>query len=937
MPRIALAAALSFAVVAGGVHAQTASPVPPIHFQKSTLANGLTVITSVDRTTPNVTVQVWYGVGAKNDPPGRSGFAHLFEHMMFKATRDIPSEGLDRLTEDVGGMNNAFTSDDNTTFYEVIPASHLQQLIWAEADRMSTLQVDDANFHSEREVVKEELRQRVLADPYGRFFRYLIPAATFQVHPYKRSAIGSIEDLDASTLDDVRAFHATYYRPEDAALVVIGNFDERQLNDWIERYFAPLKDPALAMPKVTAVEPARTGPGTVTGYGPDVPLPAVAITWLAPNATSPDAAALTVLDAILTAGKSSRLYDSLVYDKQIAAEVFSSADLRAQLGMFYVGAVAAQGHTPDELADALRAQVASLRDKPVSQAELDVAKTQLITNEVRQRETIEGRANELGAAQIIEGGAERANTDIDDLEKVTAADVQRVAREYLPDDRREVIRYLSDTAKPAGAPDAPPSTPPQAVAALSADIAQPPPAELPTATPPVGEQVAPVLPSPAERTLPNGLRVIVARSTDLPLVAAELMVTSGAADDPSGLAGDANLTANLVPEGTTTRSARDIARQTEALGANLASESGWESSSVSLSVMPDRLAQALPILADTVEHPIFAPAELERARKEALDGLDVAYGNPEQVASFATAPVVYAGTAFGHAAGGDPASLKALTRDNLAAFHGDHWRPDNAVLVLTGDITPEDGFALAERVFGDWAKPAAPLPPPPSAHTAAPPRNLAIDLPGTGQAAVVVTEPAITRTDPRYYQGLVANAVLGGGYSARLNEEVRVKRGLSYGAGSSLSPRRTLGAFTAQAQTRNETAAQVIDLIKGQMAGLAAAPASDAELTARKASLVGDYGRNLGTAAGLGDTIGDLALYGIDLNEIKAYTDKVEAVTPAQVQSFARDVLDPSRASVIVAGDGKTMLPTLTTSVPGITVVPIAQFDPDSPTLKNGS
>ncbi len=937
MKRLLLAAAsvLSVAFAASLGEAQSAPSVPPIEFQTRTLANGLKVITSLDRTTPNVTVQVWYGVGAKNDPPGRSGFAHLFEHMMFKATRDIPSEGFDRITEDVGGMNNAFTSDDNTTFYEVIPSSHLQQLIWAEADRMSTLKVDDANFHSEREVVKEELRQRVLADPYGRFFRYLIPGATFQTHPYKRSAIGSIEDLDASTLGDVQAFHATYYRPDDAALVVVGNFDPKQLNDWIDQYFGPLKDPAPAFPKVTTVEPPRSGPGEVTGYAPDVPLPAVAITWLAPSIKSPDAAALEMLDALLSAGKSSRLYDGMVYDKQIAAEIFSSADLRAQLGMFYVGAVAAQGHTPDELVTALRAQVAALRDAPVSAAELDVAKTQLVTGEVRNRETIDGRANELGSTQIIEGDAARANTDIDDLEKVTAADVQRVAQKYLPDDRRMVIRYLSDTQKPAGAPDQPPSSPPQAVATLSADVAQPPPPELPTAAPPLGQQVAPILPSPAEKTLANGLRVIVAKSTDLPLVAADLMVMSGAADDPASLAGDAAMTAQMIPEGTTTRSARDIARQTEALGANIGSSSAWESSSISLSVMPAKLDAALPIMADLAENPVFAKDELDRARKQSLDDLQVAYGNPEQVAGFATAPVVYAGTVFGHAAGGDPASLKRMSRDDLAAFHAAHWRPDNAILVLTGDIAPEQGFALADKMFGGWRRPSTPLPPQPDAHVAAAPRSVAIDLPGTGQAAVVVTEASITRTDPRYYQGLVTNTVLGGGYSARLNEEVRVKRGLSYGADSSLTARRTLGSFSAQAQTRNETAAQVIDLMRGQMADLGVTAPSDAELAARKSSLVGDYGRNLATAGGLGATLGELALYGIDPNEIKLYTDKVEAVTPAEVQAFAHDVLDPAKASVIVVGDGKTLLPEVQRDLPNLTVIPIAQFDPDSPTLQS--
>src|SRR5579871_1422913 len=362
MPRRFLSAVLAVLLTcaAGGLaKAQTA--VPPIDFQQRVLPNGLKVITALDRSTPNVTVQVWYGVGAKNDPPGRSGFAHLFEHMMFKATRDMPPENMDRLTEDVGGMNNAFTADDTTAFYEVIPSADLQRLLWAEADRMSALVVDKANFDSERQVVEEELRQRVLADPYGRLLYYLIPENTFAVHPYKRAAIGSIEDLNAATLDDVQRFHATFYRPDNAVLVIAGNFDPAQANACVDQYFGALKDPPAPIPQVTAVEPPRTGPKTVTAYGPDVPLPAVAITWLAPSAASPDGAALQVLDAILTGGKSSRAYDSLVYDKQIASQVFSSADLRGQLGMYYLGAILAAGHTPDEAETALRDQVAALR------------------------------------------------------------------------------------------------------------------------------------------------------------------------------------------------------------------------------------------------------------------------------------------------------------------------------------------------------------------------------------------------------------------------------------------------------------------------------------------------------------------------------------------------------------------------------------------------
>ena len=916
---VVLAACLGFAAPVAAV-----GPAPRIEFHQRTLANGLRVITSPNRGSANVAVEVWYDVGARNDPAGRSGFAHMFEHMMLKGTASTPSDFINQLVEATGGWNNASTADEATWYYEEVAASQLERLLWFEANRMGSLVVNDAHFHSEREVVKEELRQRVLSDPYGRFWRYVIPEATFTQRPYRRNAIGSMEDLDAANLGELQAFHAAYYRPSNAVLVVVGAFDPARLDAWIDRYFGPLKNPAEPLPPEPPPEPARTHMSSVTAYAPNVPLPAAALTWLAPPLTDADAPALYLLDTILSSGRSSRLYDGLVYEQRVASQIFSNVDLRHRVGLFQVDAYAAQGHTADELIAALRAEVARLRDQPVSAAELEAAKTKLIAYTLRRRETVDQVAGQLGQAAVIEGDADRVNVDIELWRKVTAADLMRVARKYLADDVRAEVRYLQQpAAAETGAADAP-----------TAD-AGPAPAAEPAApiVPPAGAPGTPVLPTAVSRALPNGLRVIVARSGTVPLVRAQLTVTTGSEADPAGLSGAAYFTAVMTPMGAGGRSAREIAREAEALGAELTATGGWEAATVTLSVLHDKLAAALPIMAAVALRPAFAADEVERMRKQLLDGLVGAYGDPQQLSALAASPVAYAGTPFGHAQGGSPTSLKRIQAADLARFHAAYWRPDNAILVLTGDISPEEGFAIARRTFGGWRRPDGPPPAPPTAHATATSRAIAVDLPGAGQASVQVIWPAVPRTDPTYYAGLVANAVLGEGFTARLNQEIRVKRGLSYWVESTLTGRRTLGAFIADAQTRHDAAGQVATLIEAQAQALADTPMATDDLAGHKATLVGDFYTGIETSEALTNVISSLALYGIDPNELRHRAARVDAVTAADVQAFARARLGPERANVVVVGDGAAMLPTLRPALPGLSVVPVDRFDPDSPTL----
>lgn len=422
--------------------------MPQLKFTDRTLPNGMRVLSAPDHSSPTVAIQVWYHVGSKDDPDKRSGFAHLFEHIMFKSTKNMKSEMMDRLTEDVGGFNNAFTADDVTVYFEVVPSNYLETLIWAEADRLSGLNVDDANFKSERDVVKEEFRQSVLAPPYGRFF-YLLQEKSFVEHPYKRPGIGSIEDLDAASLKDVQDFHSTFYRPDNATLVVVGDFDPKQLDTWIDKYFVPIAKPDRPLPRVQVKEPPRKSESRVTGYGTN-DLPAVGLTYLTPRQSDPDSSVLRVADAILSAGESSRLYNSLVYTQQLAAEVDAQSDLREDVSLFYIIAILSEGKKPEDVEKSLLAEIKKLQDTPVSAAELEKAKNQIITDQLRQRENNNGKALALGEAAVLLGDPARANTELEKLQAVTAADVQRVMKKYFTDANRLVLYYLPEASKKSG-------------------------------------------------------------------------------------------------------------------------------------------------------------------------------------------------------------------------------------------------------------------------------------------------------------------------------------------------------------------------------------------------------------------------------------------------------------------------------------------------------
>jgi zinc protease len=940
MIRSTLRAALTaLALTAAAAPAFAQAPaVPPIHYQTRTLPNGLRVYAVRDTTSSNVSVQVWYDVGSKDDPLGRSGFAHLFEHMMFKASRNLVPEQFDRLTEDVGGFNNASTNDDYTNYYEVVPANHLQRLLWAEAERMGSLVVEPGFFASERDVVKEEFRSRVLAVPYGRLFNLYLPQISYSVHPYARPGIGSIEDLDAATIDDVRAFHATYYRPDNAVLVVAGNFDQAQFDRWVDQYFGPIQRPAAAIPRVTAVEPAQTQARHYTVYEANTPLPAVLIAFPAPPASDADAAAMEVLDGILSTGESSRLHQSLVYRDRIAASASSFVDIKQGRGGLAVYAIISGGQSAEAGETALRREIARLRDGQVSAAELAEAKNELLTSALRGRETAEGRAAAIAEAVIVDGDARAADRRLARIAAVTPADIRRVARRWLRDEASSAIRYLPEESRNGAAEDEIATAATVAAAALTVPahvrLIEPASAAERVAPPPPGPQIVPPVPAPDVQRLANGLTIITVRNPALPLVTASLVAAGGSAADPQGRAGAAALAAAVMTEGTRTRSAEQIDRAVEALGSSLSGDSGWDGSRLGLTVRTGELDAALIIIADVARNATLADEEIDRQRTNAIDAVAVAMREPGEIAGLAAMRALYGNGAYGHPAGGTAASLRAITRADIERAYRSQWRPQNATLILSGDVTPAQARALAERHFGSWAgiteTIAGPSAPPASARN----EIIVIDMPGSGQAAVAVARNTLARGDPRYYRAIVANAVLGGGYSARLNQEIRIRRGLSYGAGSGVEARRSSGPFAAQVQTRNDAAAEVLGLVLAEMRRLGAEPIPVAELNARRASLTGDFGRNTETTAGTAGLIAGFVMRGLGPDEIARYLPGVLAVTPAEAQAAAGELLRPEGVTIVIVGEASQFLERLRRDHPNVTVIPIAALNLDAPGLR---
>jgi zinc protease len=908
--------------------AATASPeVPPIKFTERRLKNGLRVIAIRDTTTSNVMTSMWYEVGSKHDPEGRSGFAHLFEHILSRKTANMPYNAINAMVDDVGGSRNASTWYDRTNYYEIVPAEYLERMLWTHAERMARPVVDEEVFETERNVVKEELRQRVLAPPYGRLFNFAVGENVYNVTPHRRPTIGSISDLDSAKLADARAFHEAYYGPDTATLIVAGNFDPAKLSALVDRYFGGIPSRKTKLPLAITTRDKPIVARTVTATGPNVPLPLVGTAYQLPGEAHPDMAALEVLDAILSAGQHNRL-DTALVKTGLATAIgtnFNDTEEESYLAPY---AIVASGKSPEAVAPELEKVITVLRTTGPTADEVTEAKNELLATALSARETFSDRAFEFGERLVRSGDPRFVDKRLARIARVTPADVKRVAALYLNPRHELALRYVQGDGDAKGWANPTPMPKFRTVpAATGAENQLRPEAER-EAPPAPGPKVPAVLPTPSDSRLSNGVRVIAARTGETPLATMTVLVRAGSATDSRAKAGRASLAAAIADKGTPTRTADQIATGFEKLGATFSANTDLDGTYLSVTAPTANLGAAADILADIVRNASFPDGDFARERKRAEDGLSVAMKDPGSLAGLLVQPVAYGDAPYGNVATGTPGSLAAMSRADLLEYRSQWWRPELATVVVSGGIDPASAQAISERVLGDWkASGAAPQLPASLAGSPRPGRTLVVDLPGAGQAAVYAFARGLKRSDPAFYDAAVANSALGGSSTGRLFVEVRVKRALSYGAYSSLASRLDEGTLVASAQTKNESAADVAKIFTDELGKIANQPLDAATLAQRRTLLIGSFQQQMESSAGFNGTLASFVARGLEPSEAVAYAQRIEATSGERATAAMANILKPDRISLVIVGDASKFIDKLRQMRPNLELVPADRID----------
>ncbi|MEZ4869608.1 MAG: pitrilysin family protein [Caldilineaceae bacterium] len=899
-----------------------------------TLANGLRVILAEDHSAPVVAVDTWFHVGGADDPTKRSGFAHLFEHMMFEGSAHVANGQWDKLLEAIGANNNAYTANDKTAFWDVVPANQLPRILWMESDRMASLAVTDENFQPQRQVVIQEYNQRVANSPFGEANLRLFTQPLEGYAPYELPVIGNVNDLNAATLQEVQDFHAAYYRPNNATLVIVGDIDVAQTQalvqayygdipagppvvQTLERYPYPTAFPATAVDKSTGCQVGTTE----TLVDPKVKIPRYAISVAGPVRGEPDFYALKLLTDILSNGDSSRFQQDIIR-KGLAASAFAGLNDYLGASVLYAAAYPNQGDKVAEMQKVLDDEFVRVRNGDVTAAELArVQQQQLINTITGFRGSVRETAEWLQDATLTFGDPNSIGQELARYQAVTLADIRRVAQTYFcarpinvqitqPDGEQSLAPYPGELVKPIDVTAA------TGIGPATETISQSVISELPTGVvmtstvPATLGELKTNLPPFKTFTLDNGLNVIFVEQHETPTVHLNLFVGGSNTAAPANQQGVADFMADLIPKGTTTRSADEIAQSIEAVGGSVGSNASLEWTSLSVEAPTPNGTLAFDLLSDLAQHATFPQDEFAVEKSQTLTFLQQDAVDPTSLANHQFGRIAYGGHPYSYIT--TPDTVNNLTRADVMKFYETYYKPNNALLVIVGDMSAADAQTMTENALSSWPSGTVPdFKKYPEAKVGDTSVIYLIDRPESQQATVQVGNRAINARNPDRYALAIDNAVLGGGSSSRLYTNLREAKGYTYGVYSRFAQPNDVGTFRVIGDVNQDRVGDAVQEILKELQGLQDKPLTDQELADAKGMLVGSFALSLEQPDDFAGQLAARYLTGVPISELNDYAAKLQSVTAAQAQAAAQQYIDATQPIIVVVGNAKVVQPQL--------------------------
>ena len=877
-------------------------------YRQITLDNGLKVITLEDFSCPIVAVQVWYGVGSKDERPDRQGYAHMFEHMMFKGTDLVSEKDQFNLVRKVGGNCNAYTSFDRTVYYETLPANQIELALWLEAERMTFLKIDQEAFDTERKVVEEELRMRE-NQPYGNVFKKMA-SEFFTVHPYQWTPIGNIAHLRSTSVPDLRKFWIRNYVPNNATLIIVGAVEHKKAQSLAKKYFGWI--PGEPQPKqVTVKEPPLEGVKHVVIDDENAPAGQVMLGWRTVRAGTREETVLDCLSQILGTGHSSRVYRALVADTQLAVEAGTWTYNLQQDGIFVAEATLTQtADHYEQLLEALKTQVQSIQKDGVTEAELEKAKNQLLKTLVTTNLQIESKATLLGNAAVTFGDVSKVNALMDEIRSVTREDIQQAAKQYLPTDRVIQFTVLQNqgmqnarkdneeapiTAKPELNPPAPGR---DGVKRPSAYPKQPPLAKQDT----IDFEF-----DYSEEQLNNGLTVLVIPNHEVPFVSVMLGLTNGAWTESKP--GTAFMTLSMLTKGTDKHNESKLAAELDQYAISLSGNATLDTATVSMNCLNEQLGRGIGLLSEVVLEPTFDKGEFEKLLKQELTSLKISEQDPRYLASKYFNEAVFEEHPYARVVEGSASDLEKITPDDLKLWWSKFARPDQATLIFAGDIQKSQAVELAKQYLGEWktdlVETGIVLADIPKLKET---QIVIVNRPGSAQAQIKVGQLGITRRQqPDYFFGLIAGNYFGGSFHSRLNENLRVKRGLTYASWGYFKPMAQAGTFEISTFTKNESVAETVSVILEQIHEFQTVEPTDPEFYDTRSYIVGSFAQNRETPQDVASDLWMIKSQQLEKDYFKQLFSSLAKATKQDCVNVARKIVRPDNLKIIIVGDAEQL------------------------------